>query len=349
LLKRYLAAAADGHAIPAVEENTDLTDPFQEAIRAALEKRGLTAATNVGSYGLTVDLAVVHPDNPELFILGLMTDGQRAQNVPSARERELIIPDELRRRGWNIRQLSILDWLKNPEQLADEISREVHSLRGVEPPAARQTATVFEPMELFRESSSKRADRIRALAPFYEKAKVPGDTRPETLADHALLKRSMLAVVEKEAPLHQTELFRRLELAYGLAPGTAVFEKESAAALYELERENRLRRLDQFVYSAELSNILPRDRSRTDAALKNWRSVAPEERQAAVVTVVSHACKIEPAALPQQCWRLLGLRGDQEGFDTAVSQDLSALVAAKVLAIDGATVGCVRLSVPPSD
>jgi DNA polymerase III delta prime subunit len=132
-LRDYLDYAERG--LPALQASGRFTPrqpgPFEQALRAALEARGLRVVPAVGAGGYTVDLALAHPGDPERYVLGIECDGPGYRAVPACRDREVGNPAVLRRMGWNLHRVLAAAWYRDPEaELARILERYEAALRG---------------------------------------------------------------------------------------------------------------------------------------------------------------------------------------------------------------------------
>ena len=86
-------------------------------VKAELERRGHRLAVHLEEGDSGVDLAIVDPQNPHRYALGIMLDGERYQNARFARDRDRIKEEMLRRLGWNVQRVWITDWMRNSERV----------------------------------------------------------------------------------------------------------------------------------------------------------------------------------------------------------------------------------------
>jgi len=94
-------------------------DPLVQAIADALRERGHDVRVDVGRSGVRVDLAVVDPDDPQRFALGIETDGLNYARAATARDRDRLRPLVLGGLGWRLHRMWAVDWWRDPEgQLA---------------------------------------------------------------------------------------------------------------------------------------------------------------------------------------------------------------------------------------
>jgi very-short-patch-repair endonuclease len=84
--------------------------PFEQYVAAALEARGWTVHTQVGASDFRIDLGVVHPDAPGIYIAGIECDGATYHRSATARDRDKLREQVLRDLGWTILRIWSTDW-----------------------------------------------------------------------------------------------------------------------------------------------------------------------------------------------------------------------------------------------
>jgi len=124
-LKRFLQFAEMGEEAfrreLAVDLDADFDSPFEEEVCRALETKGFTVNRQVGCSGYRIDLAVVDPDRPGRFILGVECDGASYHSAPSARDRDKLRQAVLEDLGWSIYRIWSTDWWDNREREIEEL------------------------------------------------------------------------------------------------------------------------------------------------------------------------------------------------------------------------------------
>ena len=134
--QNYLRAAETGILYAPSATGADVESPFEEEVRAELRGRGYEVDAQVGSEGYRVDLAVIDPDAPGRYLLGIECDGVTYHSARSARDRDKLRQHVLEARGWRLHRIWSSDWWQDR---AGEIERLVRAIQGepVEPTAAR--------------------------------------------------------------------------------------------------------------------------------------------------------------------------------------------------------------------
>lgn len=102
---------------------------FEELVHERLLRLGYKVNTQVGHSGYRIDLAIVHPDQPSKYILGIECDGAMFHSAKSTRERDVDRQEFLEKRGWIIERIWSTNWWRNPEREIQRIKQRVEELR----------------------------------------------------------------------------------------------------------------------------------------------------------------------------------------------------------------------------
>lgn len=217
----------------------DYDSPFEEAVAEVLRGRRYQVKQQVGCAGFRVDLAVVHPQEPGRYVLGIECDGAKYHSSPVARDRDRLREQVLVNLGWTIHRIWSTDWYRNQretiQRLIDEVERAIATPRastgGETGRGERGSNQSSHPREdpppadsniqSETESSSTRSRFVLGefisapeyvLCPslsipvFGELHEVP----PESLA------LAVQDVVRVEGPIHLDEVVRRIRTFWGL-------------------------------------------------------------------------------------------------------------------------------------
>ena len=95
--------------------------PFEDAVKAALERKGWEVHPQIGVSFFRVDLGIVHPDEPGRYLAGVECDGAAYHSSATARDRDRLREIVLKDLGWNIRRIWSTDWWMNPHLALDRI------------------------------------------------------------------------------------------------------------------------------------------------------------------------------------------------------------------------------------
>ncbi len=132
LLKSFLEFAEKGpKAISEACKRDVETEgrPLESEIAHALEIQGYQVHMNVGCGGYRIDIAVIDPDIPGRYILGILCDGIWYREAQSARDRDILTESVLTTLGWRIHRVWCTDWWDEPELERNRIIRIIEEIR----------------------------------------------------------------------------------------------------------------------------------------------------------------------------------------------------------------------------
>lgn len=241
--------------------------PFEEAVAAALAKKGWQVVTQIGVSSFRIDLGVVDPDAPGRFLAGVECDGATYHRSATARDRDKLREFVLRGLGWEIVRIWSTDWwvdalgtaekvhqrlnallvVSRAKQAAIDAAQEAERLKA-DTAAAQQlevldqvvvgsiTPTIIEsndPMGAIAEPKYARASAVPPLEDVVLAQKVErliyresdlrsaiGEVDPDRFFDvgyTATLEKMIAYVVEREGPVLDAALTRRIARAHGWA------------------------------------------------------------------------------------------------------------------------------------
>jgi very-short-patch-repair endonuclease len=139
----------DDDALPATNEVS-----LENIIRSKLQECGYTVNTRVGNSSYTLDLAIVHPDNPAKYILGIECDGQAFLSSASTRERDITRQNFLENKGWKVERVWSRNWWRNSEEELNRIHERIEELRRLDKPQPTRSITRDIPFEEKRPEES---------------------------------------------------------------------------------------------------------------------------------------------------------------------------------------------------
>lgn len=89
---------------------------------------GYQVDTQVGMSDYRIDMAIVHPDDPEKYILGIECDGAMYHSAPSVKERDVYRQRFLEDKGWKITRIWSRNWWKDPVSEIEKIDQMIRQL-----------------------------------------------------------------------------------------------------------------------------------------------------------------------------------------------------------------------------
>ena len=339
-LKTFLEFAQHGRLSQNIETGREMDSPFEEAVFRALTARGHAVRPQVGSQGFFIDLAVVDPDQPGRYALGIECDGAMYHSARSARDRDRLRQGVLEAVGWHLHRIWSTDWFRDPERETDRAEQAIAE--------ARRRHALDQPDELEEsDEASETAENLpagferEAVAPellatsatAYQLARLPATVAHQELHLHppGQLANWVTEVVRVESPVHPDDVARRLGQAAGATQVGRRMRASIDTAIRMATALQTVRQQDGFLWDALAPGTvlpLPRDRSALPAGWRKLALIAPQELAQAALYVVRQSFAIEREAVAGPAAKLLGfvrLVGDEprQLFEEAIQHLLS--------------------------
>ena len=99
----------------------DFESPFEVAVARALQEKGWTVHPQIGVSAYRIDMGIVHPDKPGLYLAGIECDGAMYHSSAYARERDKIRQGVLEGLGWTLFRVWSTDWWTNKHKALQEL------------------------------------------------------------------------------------------------------------------------------------------------------------------------------------------------------------------------------------
>ena len=266
LLRAYIDYAMRGEI--ALEGTVSASDelqfdsPFERAVYDYLTQRGFKVATQVGCSSFRIDLAVIHPELPGVFVLGIECDGASYHSARTARERDRLRQDVLEGMGWNIYRIWSTDWIKDTNSEGVRLINAVNkAIRDYGADNADQSDLNNNQID-FTVSEEKDTDPISVYG-FVKRQEYSLPYNAWTF-NLGKLPECIMTVVNEEYPIHFEMLCRRLENLLGNGRVTARVRVTVENALEGMRY--RVKRKGDFIYPINYNSIplkYPNSKERT--------------------------------------------------------------------------------------
>ncbi|WP_431685620.1 DUF4011 domain-containing protein [Hahella sp. NBU794] len=99
----------------------DFESPFEIAVARALQDKGWIIHPQIGVSAYRIDLGIVHPDAPGLYLAGVECDGAMYHSSAYARERDKIRQAVLEGLGWTLFRVWSTDWWTNKAKALEDL------------------------------------------------------------------------------------------------------------------------------------------------------------------------------------------------------------------------------------
>lgn len=162
-------------------------------IAGILKEKGYNTSVSVGRSQFKVDIAIASKENPDVYSLGVLLDGEGYHNTQTTRDREIVQPSVLGNLKWQVMRVWSVDWFNNPERVIKRIIERIESAPVVD--------EKFVPKSFDVSLQEEKTATTNAIP--YEEY-VP--KRRELASDKILAEK----IVEKEQPITLMQLCRRV-------------------------------------------------------------------------------------------------------------------------------------------
>lgn len=340
-LRGYLDFAARGAAALAHDAPAGTGEPagdFEEQVARVVRSWGYPVHARVGAAGYRVDLAVLHPDRPGEYLLGIECDGAAYHSARTARDRDRLRDQVLHGLGWRIHRIWGISWWR------DRSAQEARLRAALD---AAMTATDVDRAgdEGTADPASDResAPRVEIRFDELDPAAVPGwavpyqrfaAPDPEHAADprspeaRPALRRFFESTLRVEAPVHETVLFARLREAWGIGRMGAQIRTNADHVLSRVRVDGGAVARDAAGFYRIDGRELTAVRVPTSAdGSRNVLSIPPEEMDLAVAGTVRDAIVIDEDQLSVAVARLFGWQRSGPDIQNAIAASISRVIA----------------------
>jgi hypothetical protein len=316
-LKNFLYFAQHGSMQSGYADGMPANIPFESLVAEHLIAAGYNVKKQIGSKGFYIDLAVVHPEHPGKYILGITCDGAAYHSARSAKDRDRLRQQVLENMGWNIYNVWSTDWFRHPARELRRLIAAIEDVRGGEKNEQDINTTPAEEYTMVREDEGEGSD-----VPLYEMAVLPAEIATKDLHQHPADKlRSWLEmIVRVESPVHVEEATRRiLDAADVSRVGNRIREVLKQAIADAVVNDSVVVK-DDFLWDAMMQTPLVRSRVNLPPVSRKMTYIAPEELMTVIEKVVGDAIAITVAAAIPVIAKTLGFARVTEDLKTDLQE-----------------------------
>lgn len=302
------------------------TNDFEDAVQEALKERGFVVDQQVGASKYRIDLAVRDPRDPRRYLLGVECDGATYHSSRTARDRDLVRQEVLRKMGWRLHRVWSTEWFHHRDKAIESLLKSVEQAEahphepsvyapppgGREAPEARNSNTSnASARPTTPQSDPIGADRrYRAGDPYRRYRSVSRRSR-EYLLQYKytrILAEAVTSVVQVEGPIHEDLLIERLKELHGVERAGSNIQANIRQAITWVNVERRDR---EFLWTK--GSLLKCFRTPADDVRRPIEQIPPEEIELAILYLVEDQFGLVRDQIPQAVAKLFGverLHGD---------------------------------------
>ncbi len=330
-LKTFLKFAETGILDVPSPTGKDADSVFEEEVAEAIMRQGHQVEMQVGSAGFYIDLAVVDPDKPGSYLLGIECDGATYHRSKSARDRDRLRQIVLENLGWTIHRIWSSDWFHNPDREADKVDKAIEEAKfrnsAGRSPAECPPSSAINLHPLMREEGDGNAGRMMQ-AKHYSSASLSINLKGQELHEvpQATLAKYLYEIAEVESPVHIHEAFRRVADAAGITRIGNRIETSLNNALQYAKRMGKLKIDKHFLWSLHMAIPSVRDRSALPQVSKKIEYICEEEITQAILIIVRESFGINRNDIPVAACRLLGYARTTDDMRHQVDRIVNLLI-----------------------
>jgi very-short-patch-repair endonuclease len=332
-LKRFLHFAQYGKLdLPGGGGNT-FDSPFEDQVALALQRSGHTVRQQVGTQGFYLDMAIVDPEHPGRYLLGIECDGAAYHSARSARDRDRLRQQVLEGIGWRIHRIWSTDWFRNPERELKRVNEAIEK--------AKQAFYLDDDVEesTILERIIVREEVLNEDGPLpeYELAVLHPEIGSKELHLHTIGKLAgwIEQIVQVESPVHVEEMARRMVEAAGISRlGSRIRTQLQTAARFA-EGAGKIVIRGEFLWAPQMQVPTIRKRTHLPSSSKKIKFISPEELQLAIEKVVGDSVAIQPEAAVTFVARLFGFHRVTEDMRQEILEGIEATLANQKIQLEG--------------
>jgi hypothetical protein len=275
-LQSFLNIAQTGDdSLVSLSHPNDAIDRHREKIADRLRERGHSVETLIGASDFKVDIAIMHPENPEDRVLGILLDNGPWNRRKTVIDRDTLPPEVLKNKmGWAaVERIWLPSWLKDPDTEISRIelvakaamAKKIGDGDKSPEPLSPTNITLETPIPQSQVSSTMSADvdyaannptssgsqgnEITYWRPWHDQILGPRellDSLPNSAGQEAV-RFAMSLVLPYESPIEPIRAAKIVGKAYGIA---SMYEKR-AAQILRVSLPGTVRDTEGFIYLEE--------------------------------------------------------------------------------------------------
>lgn len=334
--KAFLHLAEHGRLEVPTATGRPPESPFEEQVLQTLQRYGYMVETQVGCAGFFIDMAVVHPERPGRYLIGIECDGATYHSARSARDRDRLRQTVLEDLGWKLYRIWSTAWFRERDREISRLIAAIEASKNAAPTSQtspdahsqnEQGEIVAEHAEQPAEQSAVR--HAPSVIPKYVPCQI--NVALQGLELHQVPTHALVdwlgQVVDAEGPIHWLEASRRVANAAGVQKMGSRIQEAFRHACTAGARSRRFTKTDDFLKSPNQAACPIRDRSDLPQQMKRIALIAPEEIEAAIEHVIAESYGISFDEGPVAACRLLGFARVTEDMQTVAERRRDSLLA----------------------
>jgi superfamily I DNA and/or RNA helicase len=323
---------------------------LNEQIAVELKKVGFCVQTNIGSSNYKIDVAIVHPDKKDEFILGILCNGQNYRDAKTASDREILQQKVLKQLGWNIYTVWALDWWDNSDKELQKIKNQVEQLLKTTPEFKPKVET-FQPQKPVIASTipmikNQQEEDLQTgkVKQFYVVMKLPVENISSDVFCLPEYTQNILdkiaKVIDTEGPISRSLLSKRILQSYSIARMGSRLEKRFDGLLRKVHYPTTTHRRMKYYWPMEIvpSSYKVFRVSENESERRNVEDLPPEEVACAVRYILQNQLSMSKDDLVREASKILGYARAGTTVEQAMLDGISYAERIGAISIDAQNV-----------
>ncbi|MCW4007003.1 MAG: DUF3320 domain-containing protein [Candidatus Bathyarchaeota archaeon] len=362
-LHDYLEYAEKGPEIlQATKEQAAKFDaPLEDDVAQEIRRMDFKVERQLGCSEYRIDIAVVDPANPGRYLLGIECDGPTYRSSSSARDRDRLREQVLKRLGWNIHRVWSPAWVARREsevrRLKEALTKAGEPQKKPKPQTPTQdktkpdTTRKVEVRKVQFAGIEKigvpyKVHKLKATVKPYVKvtiSKPPYSEKQKNefhFTENRTQQRRLLAeLVKAEGPVHFEYAVQRLASAWGLKRVSPKVTQAVQEALDLLVREKRVLVRDDFLWPVDMVEVDVRVPAVNAPESKRLpEHIPPEEIEKAMKMIAQYSLGIDAEALITETGKVFGFTHGGEKIKEVTQEVYEQMLREKKLVTENGVV-----------
>ena len=318
-LRNYIEYAERNGSLPEAPAvvTGEETNDFEDAVREVLLERGYQVDPQVGASRYRIDLGVRDPRDLSRYLIGVECDGATYHSSRTARDRDLLREEILRKMGWRLHRVWSVEWFHNREDAIQSMLRSIEQAKASgrdqsipAPPLKTETSNPGRDTLAPTKPTLKPASRTYGMGYPYKRflSGKRGDRKVLLKDSYRFpLAEDIASIVNREGPLHRELVLERLKELHKVERAGSNIEANFRNALRSALRRKRVMQRSEKEFIWPVDRSLSSFRTPGDGVSRTLELIPREEIELAVLFLVEDQFGMIREYIPQSAARLLGI------------------------------------------
>ncbi|MCG9129861.1 DUF3320 domain-containing protein [Candidatus Poribacteria bacterium] len=327
-LKMFLDYAENRNNDNSTIRNDETETPFEDSVFDYIQSLGYEIRKKVGCAGYRIDLGIIDPDSTDRYLIGIECDGRQYYNAPVARDRDRLRQQVLSGLGWKLHRVWSMEWYQDRDNTKERLLTAIENAKSDTPSEPQHTHNSDIDMyniengselesEPEVESNSSFDTNTEPTIPEYKECidlgiLISGELH---LQDKNIIAKAVSNIVNEESPVHVEQIVIRFRTLWGLAKAGSRIRIAIENGIEFAERNNLIRRKDDFLWSVDHEDIEIRKRVKPKI---EW--ICDEEIYEAITLVLSLQGAITKSSLISEAVKFFGYKATSNSVSEYVME-----------------------------